>query len=152
MRVLGAHVASGVMYLACAEDGEIVELDHYDLTLTQGLEHGRALQAAVEDGKRLISRAGADQVVVLEPEPSGRATYGGLVDRIAVESCVAIATSQLGVTFHRLNRARLRSLLGLPRAGMLASYAAQVTVKVSPHWTNARDLASMTAIAVSRPT
>ena len=150
MRALGVNGTGDTLWLACAEDGELVDLDPYSFKLPAGLERGEALRAGVEELAAILKRCGADVVALQEPETTS-STYQSLVPRMTVEIVLEFAAAEVSVEFRRVSRAKLRSLLELPRSGSVNGYASQVIAKPqNPHWAKKRDIAAMVAVACSK--
>ncbi|GAA1778884.1 hypothetical protein GCM10009795_026230 [Nocardioides hankookensis] len=150
MRALGVNGAGDTLWLACADDGELVDLDPYSFKLPAGLERGEGLRAGVEELAAILKRVAPDVVALQEPETS-QATYQSLVPRMSVEIVLEFAAAEAGVEMRRVSRAKLRSLLGLPRSGAVSSYSSEVISKPqNPHWAKKREIAAMSAVACSK--
>jgi hypothetical protein len=119
MRVLGVNAAAARAYLACADNGELVEVDPHVIEFPAGLEAGKRLPATKDDLSRLFERLRVARVRVLTPEATYTSTYKSLIPRLTMETLVALAAAERDIDCARLSRRRVRSLLGLPVAGSL---------------------------------
>jgi hypothetical protein len=67
---------------------------------------------------------------------------------VALETLVRVAAVQEGIPIEVLARPTVRSRLGIPRAGELASHVATVVAEpVGRYWTAGRDVAALAALA-----
>lgn len=148
MKVLGVSATSGSLWLAIAqEDVGLTETDPPSVALPSGVESGMKLVEMRHDLTRILTRMGPDRIRLLAAESNAQVSYAGLIARMSVETLIALASAELSIDFARINRPRVRSLLGLPANGPLSSHAATVTEPVGPYWANKRDVAALTALA-----
>lgn len=152
MRVIGAHSAGGILWLACAEDDGFGDLgEDYRLTVPAALESGEALERAQEDIARVLRRHRPDEVWLLMPEANYQAAYSEFLPRATMETLLVLACAAEAIPVERKARGTIRSVLGLPRKGGLSTHSRAVGEKHAPHWgPNKRDLAAMTAAAARK--
>lgn len=148
MRALGVNGSGKALYLSVAVDGKVEDAQPYTLAEPAGLAADMQLPALRDEVVRILQALNISRVRVLDAEPNYKASYSSLQPRIALESVVLLAAADAGVEGGRLTRARLRSLLELPRGGGLKTHVAAVTSAVGGSWSpNKRDLAALAALA-----
>ena len=93
----------------------------------------------------------ADPVVVLLPpeqSPRFKFTYAQLAPRVALETVIRLACVRAKIPVDVIPRPTVRSQLGLPLSGELASH---VSVRISegsgPYWSAGRNIAALAALA-----
>src|SRR5450631_1339925 len=150
VRTLGVSGAGDVLYLAVAVDGQILDIAPYTFEEPVGIEEAKRLAALHNEAAKLVGALGVERVRLLDAESSYSASYAALKKRIAVETVLMLGCSDAGAEAGRVSRAKLRSLLGLPRGGTLLSLVPSITPPVGPKWARKRDLAALTAIAAYR--
>jgi len=151
MRTLGVNGAGEVLYLAVAENGEIVDAAPHTFEAPAGLAAGERLPALRDQAEKTVKAFKVERVRVLDPETSWQTAAVSVQARFALETILALGAADAGVDCDRLSRAALRSLLGLPRKGELVKLAGEVTSRVGPHWgPRKRDLASLAALAAEK--
>lgn len=136
------------MWLACADDGQLVPISPHSLALPSGLESGEKLSALLAECERVLRALAPGRVVVLDPEATARFTFKAARARVTGETLLALAAAKSSVPYEKLSRAGLRSRLSLGRANKLVELVPQVVNEpLSPHWTGKRDLAALAALA-----
>lgn len=151
MRTLGVNGAGEALYLAVAQDGEILDVEPYTFA---GLPSARRLAAMRDEAEKLVRSLDVARVRILDPETSYQCAAVAMQQRYALETLLALGAAEAGADCDRLSRAGARSVLGLPRSGQLAklvSDVSDVTDKVGKHWSpGKRDLAAIAAVAANR--
>lgn len=145
---MGVNAAGTKLWLAGTVDGQLIDIQPYVLEMPTGLESGDQLVAFLEDCKRVVAKLRPHRVVVLNPESMAQASLLKARDRATGEAFISLASAQAGIPCDYVSRQKLRATLELPKSGKLADVAKQVVSKpMRPHWKNARDLASLAALA-----
>lgn len=150
MRTLGVSGSSNALFLAVAENGVIEDARPYTVSEPAGLAPNDQLVAVRDEVTRILEAFGISRLRVLDAESSYSASYAALRPRVTLEAVVLLAAAETGVDAGRQTRGRVRSLLGLPRSGSLASHVRSVTPPVGGSWTNKRDLAALVALAAEK--
>jgi hypothetical protein len=147
MRTLGVNGVSDVLYLAFALDGEIVDVQPYSISEPAGLAADQALVSVRDEVVRLLGTHNVNRVRVLDAEPSYSASYAAMRGRLTLEAIVLLASAEARIDARRLSRAKVKSLLGLPKAGSLGTHVGSVVTPVGKSWSKKRDLAALVALA-----
>lgn len=151
MRTLGVHAAGNVLYLAVAQDGEIVETEPYTFENPAGLAAAQRLPALRNEAQKIVTLLGVSRVRVLNAETNYKTSIAAVHTRIELETLLALGAAEAGVDCDRMTRPTLRSLLSLPKKGELVLMVTEVADKVGPHWSpRKRDLAALAALAAER--
>ncbi|MFD0783080.1 hypothetical protein ACFQZ8_03950 [Micromonospora azadirachtae] len=109
------------------------------------------MAALRDEAAKLVQSLAIERVRILDAEPTYQTSVSSVYQRIALETVLNLGTTEAGIDCMRLSRARLRSILSLPRGGQLVSLVAQVTPQVGSHWgPRKRDLAALAALAAER--
>ena len=113
------------------------------------LEEGEALEALLEDLRRVISSARVSEVRLLLPDPSVTYRHPEIAPRIAYETLIRLAAFQVGVAVEELSRRDARTRLGLPMQGSFEKLMTEAVVgpSVGRHWSDGRKLAMAAALA-----
>lgn len=136
------------MWLACAEDGDLIATELVSLSLPSGMESGQQLAYLLEDSKRALERLAPDRVLILDPESIGKLTYAQSRRRVTGETLLTLAAAQAELPCDYVSRKALRKELGLPARGKLTDLVRDVVSEpLKPHWKNERDLAALAALA-----
>jgi len=149
VRSVGVICTPRLAYLTLAIDGAIADTPVERVEVCGSV---RVLGGAPVDARRDQARAraaSARRIVLLMPEQGRhKRTYQELAPRVALETLVRVAAVQEGIPIEVLARPTVRSRLGIPRAGELASHVATVvTEPVGRYWTAGRDVAALAALA-----
>lgn len=151
MRTLGVNGAGEVLYLAVAEDGEVLDVEPSTFSQPAGLAFGDRLAAMRDEADKLVVSLSVARVRILDPEATYKPPAVSVRARFALETILALGAAGAGADCDRMSRASARSLLGLPKRGGLAAMATEVTPKVGKHWApGKRDLAALAALAADR--
>ncbi|MGH9197738.1 MAG: hypothetical protein ACRD1T_18595 [Acidimicrobiia bacterium] len=141
------NATAATIWLACAENGEIVDSTPYRLDVPAGLERGQQLVALLEDCARVLQTLSPRTVAILDPELIGTASFKRARDRAKGEVLLSLAAAQLGIACSFVSRQGLRSKLGLGRSGKLVDLVAtRIPRTLNPHWKGKRDLAALAAL------
>lgn len=142
--------AANHLWLACAVDGKLVPTDPCSLSMPSGLESGDQLVEMLAGSARVLRDAGAERVVILDPETNAQMSFKTARSRVTGETLLALAAAQSNIPCERASRAQVRSVLGLSRSGRLSSLVQTVVVTpLSPYWRDKRDLAALAALSVT---
>lgn len=140
--------ASG-LWLACAEDAQLVATEPCSLSMPSGLESGEKLLEMLAECGRVLRDTSAERVVILDPEPMAKIAFAAARARMTVETLLSLAAAENGIPCEKVSRARVRSALGLARSGKLADRVGEVVEQpLAPHWKAKRDLAALAALAI----
>jgi hypothetical protein len=154
VRVLGVNCTSDRAYLSVAEDGEVVESSVEIVNAPMLGTSSEQLEVTCEEFARVLAELRPDEVVLLLPEQGRltKRTHSQHMPRIALETVVRLASVQAGSPIDLLARPTLRSQLGVPFKGDLASHVDSVVDSpVGKHWKQGRDLAALAALAGKHP-
>jgi hypothetical protein len=136
--------------LAAVDDGKVVETPVNRIDVGAVHEASEELRSTLEEIGRALAQIRPRLVVLLLPEPSNRFkyTHGQIAPRIALETLVRLAAVHADVPFDVIARPTVRSRLGLPLSGDLASHVAErFPDPVAPYWGAGRDVAALAALA-----
>jgi hypothetical protein len=149
VRSIGVTCTPHLAYIALAIDGEIADTPVERVEVAAQYESSEELLSTLEEIKRALGQLRPDVIVLLMPEHGRhKRTYQEIAPRVALETLVRIAAVQEGVAIEVLARSTLRSRLGIPLAGDLASHVAGVITKpVGRYWSAGRDVAALAALA-----
>ncbi len=136
------------MWLACAEDAQLMRQSRPRLTLPSGLETGQQLVALTAECRRTLSSLEPTRVLILDPETTNRLTFAQSRGRVTGETLLSLAAAEMDIACEYISRKLLRSRLGLPAAGKLSGLVSHLIADpMTPHWTEKRDLAALAALA-----
>lgn len=134
-------------WLACAEDGAILDSKPYQLDVPLGLERGQQLVGLRDECIRVLEILYPATVTILDPETVYKTSYKNARSRATGEILLSLVAAQLEIPCSFVTRQKLRSKLGLGSAGKLVDLvAARVPTPLTPHWTDKRDLAALAAL------
>lgn len=150
MITLGVNGTTDQAFLALVHDDTVLDVQPYALHLAQGLTAGEPLLALRDETAKILRRTTVGQVRILDAEANSPASYAALTRRLTIESVIAFAAAELGISCERRTRASMRSAFGFPRAGSLSSHIKTKIAPVGQAWTNKRDLAALVALAGNR--
>lgn len=150
MRTLGVNGAGDTLYLAVADDGEIVDVDPYSFAEPTGIAAVQRYGALRAEAEKLVRTLGVQRVRILDPESNYAPAAVSVQKRHALETLLYLGACDAGADTDRLSRSKCRSLLDLPKKGPIAGMVKDVTAPVGPHWGRKRDLAALAAIAACK--
>ncbi|MHB8220576.1 MAG: hypothetical protein ACYDHU_09705 [Acidimicrobiales bacterium] len=137
--VLGAHIKSGTIWLACAgPDGELLPDRQDRLELADGeLGRPRALVELLESLEAVLERLRPRTVVLLRAGTSShpRAT-SGVQRRSWLEAVIMLACHRTDTRFLEVTHDRVKKIVGVKPSGkeFAATVAAQIEGKAPPRW------------------
>ena len=99
--------------LAVAEAGELVDDPHQRLQAPALLEATERLRAVKDDLGRVLAEVKPDQVRLLMPEQTYKASYGQIAPRAALETVVRLSCADASVPVEMLHRNSARARLGM---------------------------------------
>lgn len=137
-------------FLTAVEDGQVVAAPVYRIEVASLSEASAELEATLEEIGRALSQIKPDAVVLLLPEqtPRFKHTYTQLAPRVTLETLFRLAAVRAGIPIDLMPRPTLRSTLGLPQAGDLASHTGErLATHVGPYWNAGRSIAGLAALA-----
>ncbi len=147
-RSLGVSCKSDVIFLALAEDGELIDNEHQRLQAPELLEETEQLRALQDAVGRVIAETRAKAVRVLMPELPYKGRYVTLAPRAALETIVRLAGESANVSVEVLQRSTARARVGMPREGKFEDLIVSVIpTRVGSYWAQGRRLAAVAAIA-----
>lgn len=146
VRALGVECKKQEVYLAFAEDGELVDEGPQRLQVPAVHEETLRLQSFLDDFRRLLAEKRPDIVRILQPESIYEAKYSELAPRAALETLIRLACSQAGVAVEVLHRATARSRTGFGKGKLDVLISANVE-PVGRYWNQGRKYAAVAALA-----
>jgi hypothetical protein len=146
VRVLGVNCTTRDIYLAVADQGQILDGLTERLRPPVGLEEGAALIELVDSMRRVIREVRPDKVELLQPE-AWSASYSQHLPRARLETLIQFAAATEEIPLETLSRPTARARLNVPRTGPLESHIAIAGTVVGRYWTSGRGLAAMAAKA-----
>lgn len=153
MRVLGVNGSGATLWIALVGEAGPEPCDPASLILKEGDEGGYALHAFQTEAEHALARLSPEQIVILDPEPTGTLRWKATLPRVSAETMFTLAAVELGITVHRMARATVRGRLSLGKSGSLASHAKNAYPdKVGFHWVGQRDVAALAAAATQAGT
>src|SRR5262249_19214841 len=118
-RALGIWAKKGEIYLAVAEDGQIVEMDPQRIQAPAVMEASERLSGFLVSLRHALGDLPPERARILQPESNPPSPYGNLAPKIALETAVRVVCDETHVPVEVLHRAPARSRLGLERNGTL---------------------------------
>lgn len=149
VRVLGVNCTPHGAYLAVAEEGVILPGHPDQLKPPAGLEVGGRLLEFISDIRNVLAQIKPDRVGLLLAEPKERGgTHQQHMPRLTIETLVRVAAAQEGLPVDLVQRATVRSKLGLSKTKSLDTHLPASGVKaVGKYWNQGRGLAALAAVA-----
>lgn len=144
------NTAGGSLWFCLVDGDRALDTEPVSLELRSGSQAGYAITAFRDECAQALAVLSPDRVVILDMEGSGqrRLKVADMRTRFTAETLLASCAVDAGIICVRLSRAKLRSLLGLPREGAVSDYAASVfDAPAGTYWTKKRDLAALAARA-----
>jgi hypothetical protein len=146
-RALGVACKKEEIFLAVAEDGELVEHAHEKLTAPALLEETERLEGTLSDLERVLREVRPDIVRILRPEQTYEDSYARIAPRATLETLVRLACLDAKVPVEMLHRNSARARLGLPGKGNFEERLAGKVERVGKYWNAGRNLAAAAALA-----
>jgi hypothetical protein len=149
---MGVHCSAGTAYFSVVDDGVLLDDDLKRMSLPAG-EQSKRLQVFVDDLARTMRERKVDAVGVLKaeglpPNPSQRVNVPALQQRTTLETLIQLAAVQADVDVEMLERATVRSRLGLGKAGRLEEMLEEAAPGMTGlYWAAGRGLAAVAARA-----
>lgn len=150
MKVLGVTCSGTTALLSLVEDGQVVPSPVERVDVGALHEVSEELEATIEAVARAFGQVKPDLVVLLLPEhsPQFKKTYQEIAPRATLETLVRLAAVRSKIPIEVLARPTVRSLLGLPRSGDLASHVGdRIPESVGRYWNAGRNVAALAALA-----
>lgn len=149
MRSVGVTCTPHLAYLTLVIDGVVAETPVERVEVAAQYESSQELMSTLDEIGRALGQLRPDVVVLLMPEQGRhKRTYQEIAPRVALETLVRIAAVQGDIAIEVLARPTVRSRLGIPRAGDLASHVARVIAEPGGrYWSAGRDVAALAALA-----
>lgn len=148
--VLGVTCSNQSALLAAVENGEVQDTDIPRIDVGALHEASEELQGTLDEIIRAYARLRPSLVVLLLPEQSNRFkhTHGQIAPRVALETLIRLAAVQAEIPIDVISRRTVRSRLGLPTSGDLASHIAKrFPTPSAPYWNAGRNVAALAALA-----
>jgi hypothetical protein len=146
-RSLGIECKKQEVYLALAEDGELLDEEPQRLQVPAVHEETARLRAFLVDFGRVLTETKPDAVRILQPEQVYEARYTELAPKAALETLVRLACVEANVPVEVLHRATARSRTGLGSKGKLNDLIAAQIAPVGRYWSAGRKYAAVAALA-----
>jgi hypothetical protein len=144
---LGVACAKDTIYLAVANDGELLDDPHERLQMAAVLEESAALQGILADFGRVLTEVDPGCVRILRPEQTYEDSYARIAPRAALETVVRLACVTTDTPVEMLHRASARARLGLPQGGTFKVRLAEAVPSSGKYWNKGRNLAAAAALA-----
>jgi hypothetical protein len=148
--VLGVTCSNTVALLTAVEYGQVVASPVYRIEVASLSEASAELEATLEEIGRALSQIKPERIVLLLPEqtPRFKYTYTQLAPRVTLETLFRLAAVRAELPIDLMPRPTLRSTLGLPQTGDLASHTTELLDQsVGPYWNAGRNIAGLAALA-----
>jgi hypothetical protein len=136
--------------LTAVEGGDVVAAPVYRIEVASLSEASAELEATLEEIGRALSQLKPEKIVLLLPEQSPRFkhTHAELAPRVTLETLFRLAAVRADIPIDLMARPTVRSALGLPQTGELASHTAErLDTPVGPYWNAGRNIAGLAALA-----
>src|SRR5438128_2470209 len=146
-RSLGIECKKQEVYLALADDGELLDEEPQRLQVPAVHEETARLRAFLADFGRVLTETKPDAVRILQPEQVYEARYTELAPKAALETLVRLACVEANVPVEVLHRATARSRTGLGSKGKLNDLIADQIDPVGKYWNAGRKYAAVAALA-----
>jgi hypothetical protein len=133
VRSVGVTCTPRLAYLTLAINGAIADTPVERVEVAAQYESSEELVSTLNEIKRALGQLQPDRIVLLMPEQGRhKRTYQELAPRVALETLVRVAAVQERIPIEVLPRPTVRSRLGIPRAGELASHVATRRMQREP--------------------
>jgi len=146
-RALGVACKKEEIFLALAEDGELVVHAHEKLKAPALLEETERLEGTLSDLGRALRELRPDIVRILRPEQTYEDSYARIAPRATLETLVRLACLDAKVPVELLHRNSARARLGLDGKGKFEANLAKTVKSVGKYWNAGRNLAAAAALA-----
>jgi len=150
MKVLGVTCSSSTALVTLVDAGVVVPSPVERIDVSALHEASEELEATIDEITRALRRVGPDRVILLLPEqsPRYRRTYQEIAPRATLETLVRLASVRAGIPIEVMARRTVRSRLGLPLSGDLASHVAtKIPTPAGHYWSAGRNVAGLAALA-----
>jgi hypothetical protein len=147
---LGVTVTGTMALLSVVENGAVSEAPVYRTQFSALAEASAELDATLDEIGRVLAQLKPNLVVLLLPEqtPHFKQTYAQLAPRVTLEVLFRLAAVRALVPIDLMARPTVRSRLGLPQSGDLASHTQRCfDVGIGPYWNAGRNVAALAALA-----
>ena len=145
--VLGMQCSPKAVFLAIAEDGEILDLGPQRVLVPDGLKDTSSVLTLAAELRRRLAEVDVVRGALLAPQ-----SYDGgpkaVASRAGAEAILRLTAAERGVDVEILNRSTARARLGISAAGKLEEHL----VTLFPHpsgkyWNDGRKYAAFAALA-----
>jgi len=143
-RSLGVECKKQEVYLALADDGELLDEEPQRLRVPAVHEETARLRSFLSDFGRVLAEAKPDVVHILQPETIYSASYKELAPKAALETLIRLACLEADVSVEMVHRAAIRSSLG--GKGKLDELIAAKIKPVGKYWSAGRNYAAAAAL------
>jgi hypothetical protein len=148
VKALGVTVAGDLVFLATADDDQVVNVPPFRVSAPKLPDGSRESLLFLAAARRILDEVRPAKVGFLLPEPTYTASYDAFSGRAAAEALLAVACEEHQVEFERLPRQRVRSRLKVKGKLELAADTL-LSASIGPYWKDRR-LAALAALAVGR--
>ncbi len=145
-RSLGVWAKKQEIYLAVAEDGELVDVDPQRIEAPSIMEENERLGGFLTSVRHALDDLSPDEVRILQPEQTYQASYSEFAPKVALETAVRLVCDERNIPVEVLHRTTARSRLGFGRSGSLDSHVESL-VSVGKYWNAGRKYAAVAALA-----
>jgi hypothetical protein len=143
-RTLGVECKKQEVYLAVAEDGELLDEGPQRLQVPAIHEQTARLRSFLDDFGRVLAEGKPDAVNILQPETIYEATYAEFAPKATLETLIRLACVDAGVDSELVHRATVRS--GLGGRGKLDDLIGAKIKPVGKYWNAGRKYAAAAAM------
>lgn len=146
-RALGVWAKKQEIYLAVAEDGDLLDADPQRIEAPSIMDTNERLAGFQTSVRHALDDIEPDVARILQPEQTYEASYSDFAPKLALETVVRLACNEKGVPVEVLHRATARSRLGFARSGSLDSHIENEIESVGKYWNAGRKYAAAAALA-----
>jgi hypothetical protein len=145
-RSLGVWAKKQEVYLAVAEDGDVLDVDPQRIEAPSIMDANERLGGFLTSFRHALNDLAAGEVRILQPEQTYQAAYSEFAPKIALETAVRLVCDESGIPVEVLHRATARSRLHFGRSGSLDSHIENLP-SVGKYWNAGRKYAAVAALA-----
>jgi hypothetical protein len=149
-RALGIWAKKQEVYLAVAEDGEILDEDPQRIEAPSIMEANERLDGFLTSVRHALDEISPDAVRILQPEQIYEAPYSEFAPKITLEVLVRLACDERRLPVEVLHRTTARSRNGLGTKGRLDDLIEANIAPVGRYWNAGRKYAAVAALSGER--
>jgi hypothetical protein len=146
---MGIECKKQAVYVAFAEDGELVDQEPQRLQVPAVHEETARLRGFLMDFAHVLAETKPDHVRIAQPEQVYEAQYRELAPKAALETLIRLACDDAGVPVEVLHRATARARV-FGRQGKMDELIEARVKPVGKYWNAGRKYAAVAALAEER--